>query len=104
MAPDGKSGPERRRSPRHEVEIQLRIESHGASYTGRTRDVSARGAMVECDAVFPVATVLQVTHGVSGRTADFRVVWIWPGDQPGRYRVGLELEEAVDFWGELGGG
>jgi len=104
MPADGRSGPERRRSPRFELELELHIDSEGSKYTARTRDVSAHGAMVDCDAVFPVGTVVRVTNDASGQTADFRVVWIWPGELPGYYRVGLELVEELDFWGESGDG
>ena len=42
---------------------------------------------------------LQVTNLQTGVRAPFRVVWC--GDpEDGRYRLGMELREKLDFWGD----
>lgn len=91
---------DRRRDPRVDLEIVLHVNWEGSEYDVRTRDVSAGGAMIDTSTVFPVGSVLRVSNPETGEEADFRVAWVWPGDDPGQYRVGLELVEPADFWGD----
>jgi hypothetical protein len=99
MATNDKRGAERRRNPRVQLELVVHVDWDGGSEAVRTRDVSLGGAMVECERVFPVGSVLRLTHPETEEEADFRVAWVWPGDQPGQYRVGLEQVETTNFWG-----
>ena len=99
------TGPELRRSSRISISIPLEVlgqdaqgsEIHAAA---TTKYVNKHGALVLADRAFPLNTevTLQIPHQDRAKRA--KVVWVSKEkDENGHWELGVELEEAENFWG-----
>ena len=99
------AGQELRRSSRISISIPLEVlgqdaqgsEIHAAA---TTKYVNKHGALVLADRAFPLNTevTLQIPH--QERSERAKVVWVSKEkDANGRSELGVELEDAENFWG-----
>lgn len=78
----------KRSAKRARVLIAAKLKTEYGEVAARLRDLSQRGALVECNQSFPVGTELIFTRGVTVVPA--RVAWTAAG------RVGLEFLRTID--------
>lgn len=93
-------GAERRRSPRILREVMIRLDREGFSCTALTAVINRHGALVLAPAAFPEEATLELTNLENDRQARCRVVWCGEPDGEGRHKLGLELVEDDDVWGD----
>jgi PilZ domain len=95
---------ERRRSSRVEVRIPIRISGQGEQGTletsAETVAVSRCGALVRVRSCLATGSRLEILHGLSQESREFRVVRVSDTKTRGLFEWGLEiLYPAVNFWG-----
>jgi len=107
--PDQQQGPEppkvaRRRSAR--LPRQIDVVLNWVDEMGRVREeaaqtqmVSKHGAAVTAPAALAVRQHMRLRVPEMGREAESQVVWVKPGEIPGRTDLGVEFLQAEDFWG-----
>ena len=78
----------KRKDKRARVLLAVKIRSDAGEVDGRLRDLSRKGALVECGTVPPVGTEVLFTRGSTSVPA--RVAWT------GGNRVGLEFAFMID--------
>lgn len=78
----------KRKSKRARVLLAIRLETATGEIEGRLRDLSRKGALVECMQVPPVGSELMFKRGKTAVPA--RVAWT------GGNRVGLEFAHMID--------
>ena len=77
-----------RKAKRARVLIAVKLDTPAGEIDGRLRDLSRKGALVECAQVPPVGTKLTFKRG--GTMVPARVAWA------GGNRVGLEFSHMID--------
>jgi len=95
---------DRRRSERILQRIPVRVA--GNAQDGRRIDVGAaalvispHGALLRIPAALAPGTSVDVTLLASGRSEEFRVVWMGVVREDGQFDAGIELQGPVeDFW------
>jgi hypothetical protein len=65
---------ERRKSPRVQVEIPVRVTAEGAPHPGRLRDICRDAALVEVDRLWPLDTVVALAMELPGTGGPLEVV------------------------------
>lgn len=78
----------KRLANRSRVLLAIRLDTPSGSVDARIRDLSARGALVECSKVLPVGTKVTFVRGAFDVPA--RIAWVAGG------RAGLEFEAPID--------
>lgn len=78
----------KRKAKRARVLLAARLQTPGGEIEARLRDLSRKGALVECQNVPPVGTELVFSRGSTSIPA--RVAWSGPG------RAGLEFAYMID--------
>lgn len=78
----------KRKEKRARVLLACRLQTHGGELEARLRDLSRKGALVECQSVPPVGSEVVFTRGSISVPA--RVAWAGQG------RVGLEFAYMID--------
>src|ERR1043165_8854312 len=84
----------KRQAKRARVLLAAKLQTANGEIDPRLRDLSRKGALVECQAVPPVGTELVFNRGSTSIPA--RVAWT------GADRVGLEFAFMIDVDEELG--
>jgi hypothetical protein len=92
-----------RRSPRLLLDVPLALDEDGLSIRAHTAVVSRGGALVLAPHYFAPDTLLRAANLETGGTALCRVVWCGGQEQPGLYKLGLEIvrERSGAFWGRV---
>ena len=78
----------KRKAKRARVLLAVKLRTENGEVDGRLRDLSRKGALVECNAVPPVGSELLFTRGSTSVPA--RVAW------SGGNRIGLEFAYMID--------
>jgi hypothetical protein len=100
-----KSGAERRRSPRIEHHIPIKIRAQGADgkpfeVDAEADQVSYHGARVTAAAAFHSGAVVTVQSLTTSDTARFRIVWCLEKPGGNKWHLGLELASGdPKVWG-----
>jgi len=90
----------RRRSQRVDLRVPVRLHLPSGDVDTETLLVSRHGALLRHPTLVSVGTRMPVTNLASGETQTFRVAWVWPDEQTGGFKLGVEaVEGASDFWG-----
>ena len=87
-----------RRSPRILRRVVVRIDHADSFSIAHTAVINRHGGLIVCRVGYDEGTQVQVTNLRSGESARFRVVWCSDAED-GHFRIGVELLDALDFWG-----
>lgn len=96
---------ERRRSSRVKTHIPVQIRHNGAegevfTTPGEAIGVSRTGALLRLPLSLDVGTRIEVLHGHSGETREFRVMRVRKASEAGMYELGVEIHYPnLNFWG-----
>ncbi len=96
---------ERRRSSRVPIRIPVRVHSNETG--GEARDASAEaisvsrtGALLRLPFLPELGSRIEVLHGLSQETREFRVISVRDRKEHGPFELGVEiLHPARNFWG-----
>jgi uncharacterized protein (TIGR02266 family) len=91
--PDATTAEERRKHPRLQISVDVRIESGHYFYGGRTRDLSEGGLFIECDVKLPPGTELTVDLRIPGMHAPLpaEVMWMLVGEDGAAHGFGVRF-------------
>lgn len=78
----------KRRAKRARVLLSAKLETESGSIDCRLRDLSPKGALIECKPTPPIGSEVRFVRGTLSIAA--RVAWSQPG------RLGLEFAESID--------
>ncbi|MBI2955792.1 MAG: PilZ domain-containing protein [Acidobacteria bacterium] len=89
------TGIERRRSPRHPLQLPLRFRARSpggptGEADGEAINISYHGILARAAGEFRAGSEVTVENRQNGRTTPYRIVWIAPCS-PGEWEMGLEL-------------
>jgi hypothetical protein len=96
---------ERRRSSRVQTRIPVRVVSsgddgHSQDAAAETLSVSRYGALLRVPFLPPVGSRIEVLHGLSNETREFRVINLRERGNHGSFELGVEIyHPARNFWG-----